>query len=127
MPLTAELDGRLHTLMLAVGTGTGPGLAERFACSARTIQRALTESLGHGPTWISRRIRLQEVALALATRPIDDLAAIATEPGYSDQSHLTSDFRATTGITPHAYRQAVGRIATRGAEPPARPASGTDR
>ena len=171
VPLTAELDDRLHTLMLAVRTATGPtaqaraadiairdllaerpptsagllagevldelrervrrrtgpSLAERFACSPRTIQRALTESLGHGPKWISRRIRLQEVALALATRPIDDLAAIAAELGYSDQSHLTSDFRATTGITPHAYRQAVGRIATRGVEPPAQPASGTDR
>lgn len=150
VPLTAELDGRLHALMVAVGTEadpterarvaggavrqllaerpptsagllagevldelrerirrrTGPSLAERFACSERTIQRALTESLGHGPKWISRRIRLQEVALALATRPIDDLAIIATDLGYSDQSHLTRDFRTTTGITPDAYRHA---------------------
>ncbi|WP_147916653.1 helix-turn-helix domain-containing protein [Ruania zhangjianzhongii] len=163
VPLTAELDERLHTLMVAVGTETdpierarvagrairerlaerpptatgllagevvdelrervrrrtGPALAERFACSERTIQRALTESLGHGPKWISRRIRLQEVALALATRPIDDLAAIATELGYSDQSHLTRDFRTTTGLTPDAYRHAVGSLAASSRDAPA--------
>lgn len=155
VPLTAELDDRLHTLMVAVDTETepaerarvadgairqllaerpptsagllagevltvlrarirrrtGPALAEIFGCSERTIQRALTESLGHGPKWISRRIRLQEAALALAIRPVDELAAIATELGYTDQSHLTRDFRATTGITPDADRHAVGNLA----------------
>lgn len=90
---------------------TSPALTERFARSERTIQRACIEALGHGPKWLSRRIRLQEVALALAARPDDDLAGIAAELGYTDQSHLTRDFRTTTGLTPDAYRRAARSLA----------------
>lgn len=99
-----ELRERIHRR-------TGPTLAERFARSERTIQRACIDTLGHGPKWLSRRIRLQEVALALATRPDKDLAAIAADLGYTDQSHLTRDFRTATGITPDAYRRASGNLA----------------
>ena len=107
LPLTADLDPRLHTLARDVAAGADPGararladeavrqllaerapsssgllandvldelregvrsrtgvpLAERFARSPRTIQRACLETLGHGPKWLSRRIRLQAVAL----------------------------------------------------------------
>lgn len=89
---------------------TGQPLAERFGCSERTLQRACTEALGHGPKWLSRRIRLQEVALALVSRPSDELGVIAADLGYTDQSHLTRDFRATTGLTPEAYRRAVRNL-----------------
>ena len=85
----------------------GPTLAERFARSERTVQRACIDTLGHGPKWLSRRIRLQEVAVALVARPIDDLATIAADLGYTDQSHLTRDFRSATGVTPASYRRAI--------------------
>lgn len=101
----------LDELRHSVRSRTGPALAEHFACSERTVQRAVTVSLGHGPKWISGRIRLQEAALALATRPSDDLASIAADLGYNDQSHLTRDFRTTTGITPDAYRNTVRDLA----------------
>ncbi|WP_150462345.1 helix-turn-helix domain-containing protein [Nesterenkonia ebinurensis] len=99
-----ELRERIHRR-------TGPTLAERFARSERTIQRACIDTLGYGPKWLSRRIRLQEVALALATRPDKDLAAIAADLDYTDQSHLTRDFRTATGITPDAYRRASSNLA----------------
>lgn len=91
---------------------TGATLSEQFARSARTIQRACLETLGHGPKWLSRRIRLQEVALALATRPTEELAVVAADLGYTDQSHLTQDFRTATGITPDAYRRASSLVIT---------------
>jgi proline iminopeptidase len=50
--------------------------------SERTIQRALRVTLGRGPKWVSRRIRLQEVARALASEATPDLAALTTELGY---------------------------------------------
>ena len=153
VPLTAQLDPRLHALMQRIASFTDPAgraqaadeaikqavaergpssvgllanevlaelrervhrrtgttLTERFARSERTIQRACLDTLGHGPKWLSRRIRLQEVALALATRPTEELAGIAADLGYTDQSHLTHDFRTATGITPEAYRRAALR------------------
>lgn len=92
---------------------TGPALAERFACSERTIQRACFDTLGHGPKWLSRRIRLQEAALALVARPTADLAVIAADLGYTDQSHLARDFRSATGLVPDAYRRAAGDLTAR--------------
>lgn len=121
-----ELRARLHRK-------TGKPLAQHFGVSERTVQRALVETVGHGPKWISRRMRLQEVALALATRPEAGLATIATELGYADQSHLTADFRAVAGITPSGYRRRLASLSG-GGEPwrqqprrAGRPASGLPR
>ncbi|MFD1713391.1 helix-turn-helix domain-containing protein [Amnibacterium flavum] len=88
----------------------GSLLAEQLAVSERTIQRALISTVGHGPKWVIRRIRLQEVARALVLRPSEELAAVAVELGYTDQSHLTADFRSVTGLTPGAYRREVARL-----------------
>jgi AraC-like DNA-binding protein len=60
--------------------------------------------LGRGPKWVARRSRLQEVALALATTD-DDLAEVANRLGYTDQAHLTRDFRAVAGVTPGQHRR----------------------
>lgn len=91
---------------------TGRDLALHFHRSERAIQRALAETLAHGPKWVSRRIRLQQVALSLASRPADDVAAIAADLGYSDESHLIRDFRAVSGIAPAAYRRSMQRLLT---------------
>ena len=90
---------------------TGTPLAEHFAVSERTIQRALSATLGIGPKQAARRIRLQEAARAIAVHDDDDLAEIAVELGYADQAHLTSDFRAATGTTPGAYRRQLRQLA----------------
>lgn len=88
---------------------TGTPLAEHFAVSERTIQRALSATLGIGPKQAARRIRLQEAARAIAVHGDDDLAGIAVQLGYTDQAHLTGDFRASTGLTPGAYRRQLQR------------------
>lgn len=88
---------------------TGTPLAEHFAVSERTIQRALSATLGIGPKQAARRIRLQEAARAIAVHGDDDLAGIAVQLGYADQAHLTGDFRASTGLTPGAYRRQLQR------------------
>lgn len=71
------------------------------------MQRALKATLGQGPKWISRRIRLQEIARTIATNPDLDLALLAVELHYADQAHMITDFRSVTGITPGAYRRSL--------------------
>ncbi|WGW13956.1 helix-turn-helix domain-containing protein [Saxibacter everestensis] len=89
---------------------TSTPLAERFGISERTIQRALSQTLGIGPKQVARRIRLQEAAQAIAIQDDDRLTELAVQLGYSDQAHLTSDFRATTGTTPGAYRRILRQL-----------------
>lgn len=157
LPVTTDLDGRLHALMTRIATEatpqgrtraadaaiaeriaerpptragllanavvdelrsrlrtrTGAPLSEHFGTSERTIQRALAATLGHGPKWVSRRIRLQEVARCLASRPTDEVSAIAAELGYADQAHLTRDFHAVAGVTPSVYRRDLARSCPR--------------
>lgn len=79
------------------------GLADRFGVSERTIQRALHGTLGQGPKWVARWVRLQEVARLLSSPDPPDPAAVAVSLGYSDQAHLVNDFRAAVGLTPGAY------------------------
>ncbi len=89
----------------------GEPLAERLGVSERTVQRALSATLGVGAKQAARRIRLQQAADAVALRDDTELAAIAAELGFADQAHLTSEFRAVTGMTPGSYRRTLRRIA----------------
>jgi len=71
--------------------------------SARTVQRALAGTVGHGPAWVRRWVRLQEVARDLAANGDSGIAEIATRHGYADQPHLVKDFRSAVGLAPGQY------------------------
>lgn len=86
-----------------VRSRTGPSLAHDFSVSERSVQRALRNTLGKGPKWVARRIRLQEAARVIASEGLPDLSTVAAELGYTDQAHLINDFRRAAGITPGAY------------------------
>jgi AraC-like DNA-binding protein len=101
----------LDELRARVRTRVGVPLARHFGVSERTIQRALSVTIGRGPKWISRRIRLQEVARLLSTDPALDLAGLAADLGYADQAHLINDFRGVAGVTPGSYARSVARFA----------------
>lgn len=96
-----ELSTRIRTRTGDLGIG-------QFGVGERTIQRALRATLGRGPKWISRRLRLQEVVRALSAGDDVDLAALAVRLGYADQAHLTSDFRGVAGLTPGSYLRRLG-------------------
>lgn len=89
----------------------GAELGREVHTSPRQVQRALSVTIGKGPKWVSRRIRLQEVARVLATERDMDLTQLAAELGYTDQAHLTNDFRSMTDRTPAAYRRELHALA----------------
>ncbi|WP_455381389.1 AraC family transcriptional regulator [Salinispira pacifica] len=84
-----------------------------FGTGPRTLQLLFSRYVGVGPKWVIRRYRMLEAVEALhgtvkteGVRPRADLAALALELGYTDQSHFTNDFRAMTGRTPGEYSRA---------------------
>ncbi|WP_315093189.1 helix-turn-helix domain-containing protein [uncultured Cellulomonas sp.] len=110
-PSTHLLANRvLDELRSGAHQRTGTTLARHFDVSERTIQRALSATLGIGPKQAARRLRLQEAARAIAVHGDDELAAVAVQLGYTDQAHLTSDFRTATGTTPGTYRRTLRRL-----------------
>ncbi|GAA4686073.1 AraC family transcriptional regulator [Pseudonocardia yuanmonensis] len=68
------------------------GLAPKTAARVLRFERAAGLVVGGGPFG--------------SPGPRSDLAAVAAECGYSDQAHLTREFRALAGVTPIAYRRA---------------------
>ena len=69
-------------------------------CRQRT---ALAKRVGLTPKWLVQRRRLHEVAERLTGPEPPDLARVAADLGYSDQAHLTRDFRTVTGLTPGEF------------------------
>jgi AraC-like DNA-binding protein len=86
-------------------------VAERFALSARSLQRLFHRYVGVSPKWVLQRYRLHEAAFRLAESATDPEAhprwpEVAVELGYFDQSHFIRDFTRAVGIPPGAYVQA---------------------
>ena len=87
-------------------------LAEAGSVSVRTLQRLFDQHVGVTPAFVIRRWRILEaVESALVDSEGQDgwkgWSAIAAELGYSDQAHLTRDFRHHLGISPSTYRAKV--------------------
>ena len=104
-------NAALDLLSEGVRSRTVPDLARELGVSARTVQRALHRTLGQGPRWVARWVRLQEVARLISVDDVPDLAQSAATLGYVDQAHLTRDFRAAAGTTPGAYARSLRRLA----------------
>lgn len=78
-------------------------VCEKFAISERTLQRLTARRIGLSPKWLIQRRRLHEAAERLADHGRPDLARVAADLGYSDQSHFARDWRAVTGLTPGEF------------------------
>jgi AraC-like DNA-binding protein len=83
-------------------------LAHASGLGLRSLQRLVREQLGLTPKWLIRRYRMQEAAAALAGPDAPGLADLAASLGFSDQAHLTREFRAVIGETPRRYALAAG-------------------
>lgn len=75
-------------------------MARDFSLSPRTLQRLFARHVGAAPKHVLQRFRRQRAVDRLSEPGGPSLARIAAELGYSDQSHLTRDFRATLGRGP---------------------------
>lgn len=79
----------------------------QFGVSTRSLQALFRQYVGVGPKWVIRRYRMIEAVELLHSSPNvsprPDLAELALDLGYTDQSHFTNDFHAMTGRTPGSY------------------------
>lgn len=80
---------------------------KQFGVSTRSLQASFRRYVGAGPKWVIRRYRMLEAVESLYSSPPgtqrSDLAALALDLGYTDQSHFTNDFHTMTGRTPGSY------------------------
>jgi AraC-like DNA-binding protein len=72
-------------------------LCRSLFISERQLRRRIEEAVGYPPRTLARVLRLQRF-LRLAERGGDDLARLAAEAGYADQSHLTRECSELGGL-----------------------------
>lgn len=78
-------------------------LAEDACLSSKQFKRVFQSYVGYNPKEYMRLIRFNKVFNLLRTTQLFDLAQVAQEFGYSDQSHMIREFKAFSGYTPHEF------------------------
>lgn len=89
-------------------------VVDELGCSHRRFIALFHGAVGLTPKVYCRVRRLQRALPGVGARP---LAEVAIDAGYSDQAHLSREFRALAGVTPREYR---ARAATSGNHVPLR-------
>lgn len=78
-------------------------LADRLGVSRQHLARCFDEEVGQSPKLLARVFRFRSTLLYLCSGAVADLASVAAEAGYSDQSHMNADFRELGGASPLAF------------------------
>ena len=109
--LNARLDVANSTMLFKAGTamrganGTMPvsKVAAAAHATVRTLERNFKQSSGYTVKDVSALMRFEQVRNRLWHHPDSNLAGLAYELGYTDQSHLSREFKRYTGTTPAVF------------------------
>ncbi|WPU94100.1 helix-turn-helix domain-containing protein [Mucilaginibacter sabulilitoris] len=87
----------------ANGTMPVSQVAAAAHATLRTLERNFKQSSGHTVKDVSALIRFEQVRNCLWHYPDTNLAGLAHELGYTDQSHLSREFKRYSDTTPAAF------------------------
>jgi AraC-like DNA-binding protein len=93
----------------ANGTMPVSEVAAAAHATVRTLERKFSQSSGHTVKDVSRLMRFEQVRNQLWLYPNSNLAGLAHELGYTDQSHLSREFKRYSGTTPAAFARKAKR------------------
>lgn len=101
------IDETLFKAGAAMREANGTMPVHRVAAAAhatvRTLERKFKQSSGHTVKDVSGLIRFEQARNHLWLHPHTSIAGLAHDLGYTDQSHLTREFKRYSGITPAAF------------------------
>jgi AraC-like DNA-binding protein len=101
------IDSMLFKAGVAMREANGTMPVSEVAAAAhatvRTLERKFSQSSGHTVKDVSRLIRFEQVRNHLWLYPDSNIAGLAHELGYTDQSHLSREFKRYSGTTPAAF------------------------
>lgn len=78
-------------------------VAEAAHATVRTLERNFKQSSGYSVKDVSGLIRFEQVRNQLWHNPDCNIAGLAQDLGYTDQSHLSREFKRYSGTTPAAF------------------------
>ena len=87
----------------ANGTLPVSQVAAAAHATVRTLERKFKQAAGHTVKDVSGLMRFEQVRNHLWWHPKANLAGLAQELGYTDQAHLSREFKRYSGTTPAAF------------------------
>jgi AraC-like DNA-binding protein len=101
------MDSMLFKAGVAMREANGTLPVSQVAAAAhstvRTLERKFKQSSGYTVKDVSGLMRFEQVRNQLWLYPNSNLAGLAHELGYTDQSHLSREFKRYSGTTPAAF------------------------
>ena len=98
------LADRILNLLASDPSTSQSVLAASVGLSSRQLHRRSLHLFGYGTSTLARLLRFQRMLALMTTASVAmTLSHLALSAGYSDQSHLTRDCRAITGLPPKAF------------------------
>jgi len=101
------VDSMLFKAGIAMSKARGTMPVSEVAAAAhatvRTLERNFKQSSGHTVKDVSSLMRFEQVRNQLGLYPDSNIAGLAHELGYTDQSHLSREFKRYSGTTPAAF------------------------
>lgn len=95
----SDVTDILELIHESQGTGKISDIAAQVNLTERTLNRKLIQSVGLSPKAYASIVRLHNALDCLADEK-DDIACIAADCGFSDQAHMTREFKQFAGTTP---------------------------
>lgn len=101
---TDQLLGKAGgALRAASGTLPVSQVAAAAHATVRTLERKFKQAVGHTVKDVAGLMRFEQACYHLWQHPTVNLAGLAQELGYTDQSHLGREFKRYCGTTPAAF------------------------
>lgn len=101
------IDSMLFKAGVAMSEANGTMPVSHIAAAAhatvRTLERNFKQSSGYTVKDVSGLMRFEQVRNQLWLNPDSSLTGLAHELGYTDQSHLSREFKRYSGTTPGAF------------------------
>ena len=107
------IDSMLFKAGVAMRNANGTMPVSQVAAAAhatvRTLERKFKESSGYTVKDVSGLMRFEQVRNRLWLYPNSSLAGLAHELGYTDQAHLSREFKRYSGTTPAAFARKASK------------------
>ena len=78
-----------------------------ISVSQRQVERQFQRWVGMTPKYYQRVIRVKTAINILKNKPNSDLVELALSNGFTDQSHMTREFKEIARITPKQYSKTI--------------------
>ncbi|OUJ71668.1 helix-turn-helix domain-containing protein [Hymenobacter crusticola] len=105
---TDSVLGKAGTAMReANGTLPVSHVAAAAHATVRTLERKFKQAAGYTVKDVSGLMRFEQARNHLLRYPTTNLAGLAQELGYTDQAHLSREFKRYSGTTPAAFARQV--------------------